>query len=227
MEALRILSRAYDLHSRDLESRRLLREQIDPIVESVYFSGRPADSVATFVEVKSGDTLEGITRRLQRERSVRVAPGLIMRINGIDDPRRIRVGQSLKVLTDPMRIQVTKSTHVLDVYLGDVPVLSYRVGLGKDDSTPEGTFVIATRQIEPIWFNEGERIPFGDERNVLGTRWLGFENTPGLSGYGIHGTWEPESIGRNMSKGCVRMRNADVESLFELVPRGVEVTVRR
>jgi lipoprotein-anchoring transpeptidase ErfK/SrfK len=42
-------------------------------------------------------------------------------------------------------------------------------------------------------------------------------------GYGIHGTNVPGSIGKAASHGCIRMRNHDVEELFELV--GVGVTV--
>ncbi|PYU10291.1 MAG: hypothetical protein DMG29_17725, partial [Acidobacteria bacterium] len=50
----------------------------------------------------------------------------------------------------------------------------------------------------------------------LGTRWLGL----GQRGYGIHGTNEPRSIGRNVSHGCIRMRNRDIEELFEMVRAG-------
>jgi lipoprotein-anchoring transpeptidase ErfK/SrfK len=39
-------------------------------------------------------------------------------------------------------------------------------------------------------------------------------------GYGIHGTNRPASIGRNASHGCIRMRNRDVEELFEMVSVG-------
>jgi lipoprotein-anchoring transpeptidase ErfK/SrfK len=148
-----------------------------------------------------------------------------MRVNGIEDPRRLRPGMRLKVPVEELRLEVSKTLYRLEVYLGDVLVRTHAVGLGKNDSTPEGSFVIATRQTNPIWFRDGERIPFGDPRNVLGTRWLGFENAPGLIGYGIHGTWEPDSIGKNESEGCVRMRNDEVEDLFELIPRGTPVTI--
>jgi hypothetical protein len=44
-----------------------------------------------------------------------------------------------------------------------------------------------------------------------------------LKGYGIHGTNNPRSIGRNASHGCIRMRNEDVQELFEMVAVGDEV----
>ena len=45
--------------------------------------------------------------------------------------------------------------------------------------------------------DQGRAIPFGDPENILGTRWMGFENSPGARGYGIHGTARPETIGRD------------------------------
>ena len=45
----------------------------------------------------------------------------------------------------------------------------------------------------------------------------------GYKGYGIHGTNRPTSIGKAASHGCIRMRNQDVEELFDLVQVGDEV----
>jgi hypothetical protein len=55
--------------------------------------------------------------------------------------------------------------------------------------------------------------------NPVGTRWMSL----GYKGYGWHGTNRPESIGRAASHGCIRMRNRDVEELFDLVRVGDEV----
>ena len=63
--------------------------------------------------------------------------------------------------------------------------------------------------------SKGRVVPPG-KANPLGTRWLGLSK----KGYGIHGTNAPGSIGRNASHGCIRMRNRDVEELFELVAVG-------
>ena len=43
--------------------------------------------------------------------------------------------------------------------------------------------------------------------------------------YGIHGTNKPHLIGENVSSGCIRMQNTDVEELFELIAEGVEVHI--
>ena len=52
--------------------------------------------------------------------------------------------------------------------------------------------------------------------NPVGTRWIGLS----AKGYGIHGTDAPASIGFARSHGCIRLRNRDIEQLFELVRAG-------
>ncbi|HHN47143.1 MAG TPA: L,D-transpeptidase, partial [Planctomycetes bacterium] len=59
-----------------------------------------------------------------------------------------------------------------------------------------------------------------------GTRWLGFGNSGPGKGLGIHGTTEPETVPGNVSLGCIRMLNEDVEELYDLAPIGTEVIIR-
>jgi hypothetical protein len=55
---------------------------------------------------------------------------------------------------------------------------------------------------------------------VLGTRRLVLGD-----GYGIHGTNAPETIGRSVSHGCVRLKNEDIEKLYDMVPVGTPVYI--
>ncbi|HWO78693.1 MAG TPA: L,D-transpeptidase family protein [Bacillus sp. (in: firmicutes)] len=57
----------------------------------------------------------------------------------------------------------------------------------------------------------------------FGTRWLGLDVPWGQ--YGIHGTNKPQLIGKNVSSGCIRMRNEDVEDLFTIIPEGTVVRI--
>ena len=92
----------------------------------------------------------------------------------------------------------------------------YSTAVGRAASpTPSGTFTIVQRISNPAWYAPGKVIAPG-RGNPLGTRWLGLSR----KSYGIHGTNEPRSIGRNASHGCVRMRNRDVEDLFARVELG-------
>jgi hypothetical protein len=62
------------------------------------------------------------------------------------------------------------------------------------------------------------------DKDLFGTRWIGL-NIPWGS-YGIHGTNRPWSIGQFASQGCIRMRNKDVEELFEWVAIGTPVKIQ-
>lgn len=134
----------------------------------------------------------------------------------------IKPGNRLKIITDKFSIVVDKSRNILILKSGEKVVKVYSVGTGLKGSTPAGSFIITNKLVNPPWHKPGEGvIPFGDERNVLGTRWMGLN----VSGYGLHGTWEPESIGQQESAGCIRLHNKDVEELYEIVPSGIEVAI--
>jgi lipoprotein-anchoring transpeptidase ErfK/SrfK len=78
-----------------------------------------------------------------------------------------------------------------------------------------------------MWFRKGEDpVPFGDPRNLLGTRWLSWAENGVETGYGFHGTSDPSGVGGAVSAGCIRMRNEDVELLFEILPDNAEVVVQ-
>jgi lipoprotein-anchoring transpeptidase ErfK/SrfK len=95
----------------------------------------------------------------------------------------------------------------------------YGIAVGKRSTpSPSGNFHIASRVVKPTWIQPGKVVGPGPA-NPLGTRWMGL----GYKGYGIHGTNRPTSIGKAVSHGCIRMRNQDVEELFELVQVGDEV----
>jgi hypothetical protein len=95
----------------------------------------------------------------------------------------LRLGEEIVIIPGPMWIEVSKSSFFLVVFLEKGLYLrSYEVGLGKDDKTPMGLFTIETRLVKPDWYYNGRRVPFGDPKNVLGTRWMGFENRPGITG---------------------------------------------
>ena len=103
---------------------------------------------------------------------------------------------------------------VIDDIESRITVFSVAVGAPATPS-PTGTFTIVNRIPNPTYYKPGRVIGPGDA-NPLGTRWIGLSQ----KGYGIHGTDAPGSIGHATSHGCIRLRNRDVESLFELVRLG-------
>ena len=92
----------------------------------------------------------------------------------------------------------------------------YTVAVGKPSTpSPVGTFTIERRVANPTYQHNGKIVPPGP-RNPVGTRWMGLSK----HGYGIHGTNEPDSIGKSASHGCIRMAKADLEELYPLVAEG-------
>ncbi|MFN7998057.1 MAG: L,D-transpeptidase [Bryobacteraceae bacterium] len=125
--------------------------------------------------------------------------------------------------TPRRRIIVSIPDRQLALLEDDRVVKIYRVAVGADASpSPEGSFTVIRRVANPTWYGPHQIVPPG-KSNPVGTRWIGLS----LKGYGIHGTSNPKSIGKNASHGCIRLRNADVEELFGLVSVGDAVELHR
>jgi hypothetical protein len=92
----------------------------------------------------------------------------------------------------------------------------YTVAVGKPSTpSPVGSFTIERRVANPTYHHDGKTVAPGPH-NPVGSRWMGLSK----HGYGIHGTNEPNSIGKAASHGCIRMAKADLEEFFELVAAG-------
>jgi len=117
------------------------------------------------------------------------------------------------------RIVVSVPDRKLVLLEGTRVLKIYDVAVGAPSTpSPSGEFQIVSRIPNPTWFGHG-RIVGPGRTNPLGTRWLGLS----IKGYGIHGTNAPGSIGKAASHGCIRMRQHDIEELFDLVGVGVPV----
>ncbi len=107
-------------------------------------------------------------------------------------------------------IVVNKAYHLLFVENGSkiVRTIPVTIGKGGESETPTGTFSIVSIVRNPKWYFNGKVYPpyIDDPKNGLGVCWIGIS----LPSYGIHGTNEPFSPGRNRSHGCVRMNNNDI-----------------
>ncbi len=149
---------------------------------------------------------------------------LIAKANNVQGAN-IRVGEALRVLdgnNHVFALSVSKGRNDLVVTLDGKFFKRYRVSTGENSKTPVGTFKIIDKIAQPAWHKPGGKaIPYGDPENLLGTHWLALD----LPGYGIHGTWEPDSIGKQTSAGCIRLLNADIEELYTILPKGTVVAI--
>ena len=117
-------------------------------------------------------------------------------------------------------------------YQGENLVKVYDVATGSAEfPTPKGLFKIVSKRFKPTWVNPAKfpggwgynlpaSIPSGPG-NPLGTRAMDLNST----GIRIHGTYAANSMGYNASHGCIRMRIADSEELFGLIPVGTPVLI--
>lgn len=97
----------------------------------------------------------------------------------------------------------------------------YRVAVGKNSTpSPVGAFQVVNRVSNPTYYHKGQIIAAGNG-NPVGSRWIGLS----ARGYGIHGTNQPNSIGKAASTGCIRMSKRDLEELFEMVNVGDRVEI--
>jgi lipoprotein-anchoring transpeptidase ErfK/SrfK len=165
-------------------------------------------------EVVPGDVLVNIAKKYN------TTVEAIVMSNNIKN-NVIYPGMKLRVIDGKFSIFVDKSQNILILKLNGEVVKTYSVSTGDNNSTPIGTYKITTKLVDPVWYKEGTAIPASSPENILGSRWMGFD----LPKYGIHGTTEPDKIGMQITAGCVRMLNKDVEEIFSLVPIGTEVTI--
>ncbi len=118
-------------------------------------------------------------------------------IPGIPDPK-----------TTPYHIDISLNNRHLTLFNNGKIEKQFPIAVGRMlHNTPAGNFVIINKHPNPGG-------PFG-------TMWMSLSKEH----YGIHGTNNPSSIGKAVSKGCIRMHNEDVEGLSKTVPIGTSVTI--
>jgi len=198
------------------------QERLGSVNARLALTPRPMSEKTDYI-VKRGDSVDRIARKFG------TTVNLVQKSNDISKSGVIRPGDRLRILTGRFSIVVSKSRKELVLRLNDRFFKSYAVGTGRHDLTPAGAFRVSDKIVEPPWDRpDGAHLPYGHPENILGSRWMALRatgDTPDLRGYGIHGTTNDGSIGKAESAGCVRMRNADVEELFDFVPVGTAVKI--
>ena len=190
-------------------------------VTTVTSSNAPASS-AVYV-VRRGDTLIGIARRYGLSASQLAAK------NGLAWNSWVYVGQRLAIPTRPATrpapvsagrpvastdkwIDINLSTQTLTAYTGRNAVFSASVSTGtRWYPTIVGTYKIYVKYNSTLMSGPGYYLP-----NVPYVMYF-------YRGYGIHGTYWHSNFGVPMSHGCVNMRTADAQWLFNWAPVGTRV----
>ena len=206
------------------------RDALTVLGKKMIFSPRifRNDPYAFAYDVKAGDMLA----RIERNEKLHVPTELLILINGLNENAGIRAGQTLKLINGPFHAVVSKTTMTMDLYLhreGLDPVFVQRlpVGLGRNNGTPTGLWRVKLggKGRRVAWYpppSSGLRgkVEWGDPDYAFGEKgiWIPLEgideDTEPKSGYGIHSTNDPDSVGRSESLGCIRLRDADIERVY-------------
>lgn len=204
------------------EQRQTVKSEMAKLSEKWLFgpAAFPTDTLCDIYMVRSGDLLEVIGRR------VKVPYEILMQINNIPRPQALQAGKALKVVKGPFHAKVSRSTFTLDLYLQDMYIRSFKVGLGKTGyDTPTGLWRVQDggKLVAPIWTDPDTQHVYKptDPDYPLGSRWIALDGVSGAAmgrtGFAIHGTKEPEQIGSAGSRGCIRMYNGDAVLIYNLL----------
>lgn len=198
----------------DLDNIAAIQQESEAVNMQILFSRMEVPGKTVIYEIAPGDSLVKIAKKYN------TTADFIRRSNNLAGDT-VRLGDKLRIWTGKFNIYVDKSQNILMLKDGVEVIKVYSVSTGSNNSTPVGTFKITSKLENPVWFNKGIVVPPESPQNVLGSRWMGFD----IPGYGIHGTVEPNNIGKQVTAGCVRMINAQVEELYSIVPLGTEVVI--
>jgi lipoprotein-anchoring transpeptidase ErfK/SrfK len=137
----------------------------------------------------------------------------------------------------PGTIIIDPGQRFLYFLVDEATAIRYGVGVGRQGFAWHGSAEIGMKRRWPRWLPPEEMVyrdakamewvngmPGGPD-NPLGARALYLHANKQDTLYRIHGTNEPQSIGKAMSSGCIRMLNQDVADLFDRVPIGAKVIV--
>jgi lipoprotein-anchoring transpeptidase ErfK/SrfK len=138
----------------------------------------------------------------------------------------------------PGTIIVDTNNKFLYLVEGNNRATRYGIGVGRDGFGWSGVVNVGRKSEWPVWTpppemrvreaKEGHPLPAsmpGGENNPLGARAMYLYQNGHDTIFRIHGTTQPWTIGLNLSSGCIRMMNADVEDLYDRVPVGTKVIV--
>lgn len=228
-QQLQVVSTSVNLQNQ-LDYERLLH--LGQVGEDVYRLNLALKSLGYIISKPSyifDSEIRNAVIKLQKNNGLKsdgcVGKNTLYAINKNLSAKKLKIpDQTINVKKAPTQgywITINKTSNTLTLLEGKKAIKKYHIATGKESSyTPVGQYKIASKVINPRWFDVAGGIP----SNPLGFRWLGLNIKNGWI-YGIHGTNKPNSIGTYASKGCIRMSNTDVESLFKILPKGAPVWI--
>lgn len=211
--------------SLDPSTRELVKKQMTDLADQWLFTRviQLGDELCSTYKVMPGDNLTKIASRHH------VPYQLLMKVNNMQTENALRVGQVIKIVEGPFHAVAYKSSYTLDIYLQNVYVRSYKIGIGKEGhSSPVGLWKVKSggKMIKPTWTDPatGRTYHADDPDYPLGSGWIALEGTDtrtrGIQGIAIHGTKDETTIGTKSSLGCLRLYNGELMEVYNMMEPG-------
>jgi LysM repeat protein len=214
-EAHLALSTLYDNPDLPPAQARQVTELLDQLAGTVIYSRQHILEQPCIVQ--PGETLDQIANRYS------VPALLLARINGISDPQRLEPGRQLKVVRGPFDAVIHLERHEVSLLVSGRYAGRFSIGVGCDQPKLEGTYVVSEKTVNPVYHGpNGVTVPGGDPRNPLGKFWIGLSQN-----IGIHGTVDPQNIGRDDNRGTICLGDRDIDDLYGILSVGSRVVIQR
>jgi len=163
-----------------------------------------------------GDTLQKISQ------DYGVSAELLGKINGLREGQPLTPGTELKVLRGPFEAVVDLQRYELTMFLKGRYAGRFRIGVGRDYPPPAGAFAVCEKQLNPMFYGPDRTIDAGDPANPLGKRLLNLGQQ-----VAIHGTNNPQGVGRADGRGSIFLSDREIDDVFDILSVGSTVTIRR
>ena len=205
--------------------RQQVKKQMEGLANDWLFcrTVQLGDNLCTTYKIQPGDVLAKVAVNFK------VPYQFLMRINNISSDKALQAGQTIKVVHGPFHAVVYRSSFTMDLYLQNMYVKSYRVGLGKEGhETPQGLWraKVGGKLVKPTWTDpETGKVYHADDPDYpLGSGWIALEGTDsrtrGIEGIAIHGTNDETTIGTKSSRGCIRLFNGELKEVYDMFEAG-------
>jgi hypothetical protein len=225
-DAHRALSELYKNNELPADQAKQITTLLDQLAGTVIYSRKHYLEPA--YRTRQGDTLESIAQKYQ------VPWQLLAHINGLIPTNMpsteeaaknqpLPADMELKVVRGPFEAIIHLDKRELTLMVQDRYAGRFPIGVGRDQPKLEGSYVVLNKKSAPAYYGpDGVNITSNDPKNPLGIAWIGLTDS-----IGIHGTNNPQAIGRDDNRGSICVGDRDLQDIYGILSVGSRVTIQR
>lgn len=187
------------------------KDALGNINMALFYSNEPSPDKQLYV-IQKGDTIGAIERKTK-------LPGvMIMRLNKIEDPTKLRIGQVLNVSRPEFSLRINRKTKVITLNEKGRFFKQYKVQ-SWNAPIPKSTAPVTGKIGEKVAWKSGQRVAFGSKDFEGSGRWI----SVGVSGYTLYSATEDNSTPK--PPGGLGLAPEDIDELSGLLNRNTPVTI--